>query len=123
MFTSYKDEEVSTMEGNLYLLQYGTYLNSLVMEENVKRLDDYITYYHDDKYYVFVGASTLYENALLLSEQLENEGIYTYIKNDYLSDNELLKIINTLDKDIVHDNRLLKEKNKEIINLLKKYFS
>ena len=110
------------MDGNIYLLQYGSYINSLVMEENVSKLDNYLTYVNDNKYYVFVGASTFYENALLLREKLEDEGIYTYIKNDFISDKNLLNKISILDKEIIKDNGLIMEKNKEILEILKKTF-
>ena len=122
IFTSYNEEQVSIMDGNIYLLQYGSYINSLVMEENVSKLDNYLTYVNDNKYYVFVGASTFYENALLLREKLEDEGIYTYIKNDFISDKNLLNKISILDKEIIKDNGLIMEKNKEILEILKKTF-
>ena len=122
MFTSYKEEVTSIMDGNIYLLQYGSYINSLVMEENIKELDNYITYVDDDKYYVFVGASTSYENAYLLSKILEGDGIYTYIKNDYISDSKLIEKINIIDKEIVKDNHVILDANKEILNLLKENY-
>lgn len=123
MFTSYSVEQVSTIDGNIYLLQYGSYINEVVKDENVKNLDNYLSYMSDDKYYVFVGASTYYENALLLSQKLEEEGIYTYIKNDYISDSSLIKKISDLDKEVIQNNTLIKEKNEEILNLLKKHFN
>ena len=111
-----------TIDGNIYLLQYGSYTNEEVMNENIQRLDNYIVYLNDDKYYVFVGASTFYENAMRLSELLEEEGIYTYIKNDYISDSELLNKISNLDKEIIKNNNLIKEKNIQILKLLKEEF-
>ena len=116
-------EQASTLDGNIYLLQYGSYINELVKNENVKKLNNYILYFHDNKYYVFVGASTYYENALLLKKKLEDEGIFTYIKNDYVSDSELLKKINQWDKEIIKNNNLLEEHNQKILEILKEYYN
>ena len=49
--------------GNIYLLQYGSFVNKQVMDELVKDLDDYIVYEHDNKYYVHLGAYINLETA------------------------------------------------------------
>ena len=110
-------------DGNLYLLQYGSYISRDVMEENVKKLDDYFMYEDDDKYYVFLGAYTDLSIAKKVSKILDNKGIYTYIKNDYLGNSEVISKINTLEKSITEedDEEKINEINKKIIEILKKF--
>ncbi len=109
-----------TMDGNIYLLQYGSYISKNVMEENIKKLDDYIIVEEDNKFYVYIGAFTSLRNAKGLQEELEQENIYTYIKNDYIGDSEIMNKIKKLDSEILSDEKKLKENNKEILKILKK---
>ena len=122
MFTTYRNETVMTSDGNLYLLQYGSYINKDVMEENVKRIEDYLVYEEDSKYYVYVGAYT----DLMLSQEMqkvfENEGIYTYLKNDYYGNSDILNKISILEKNL-YEKESMGDKlkiNKEILEILKR---
>lgn len=121
MFTSYKEEQVMTSDGNIYLLQYGSYINREVMNENIKKLNDYIIYEHDNKYYVHLGAFTRLNTALKMQKIFEKENIYTYIKNDYLGNSDVINDINKLDDRLYEEENInrIKEINKEILNLLK----
>lgn len=111
--------------GNLYLLQYGIFIDKNVMDENIKKLDDYIIYERDNKYYVHLGAYTNIDTAKKMQKYFENINIYTYIKNDYISD---MKII---DKITEYDQKILNEKdysknilyNKKILKILKNIVS
>ena len=107
--------------GNIYLLQYGSYLNKEVMNESIKKLDNYLTYEIDDKYYVYVGAYINLDTARKMQKYFENENIYTYIKNDYISDSKVINIIDEIDKEILDEenHNVINEKNKEILNILK----
>jgi len=122
MFTSYTSEQVMTSDGNIYLLQYGSYISKEVMEENTKKLDDYFVYLEDDKYYVFLGAYTKIENASKVSKILEMNNLYTYIKNDYLGSSEVIKEIENLEKGMMEedDNQKILEINHKILEILKK---
>ena len=110
-----------TSSGNIYLLQYGTFISEEVMNENIKKLDDYIVYYHDDKYYVHVGAYYNLDTANKMKKLFENENIYTYIKNDYLGNSEVIDKIKILDNKILNEDNynIIKENNKKILDLLK----
>ena len=121
LFTTYKTEQVMTSSGNIYLLQYGTYISEEVMNENIKKLDDYIIYNHDNKYYVYIGAYFNIETANKMKKYFENENIYTYIKNDYIFDSEVIENIKRLDKEILNEDNLnkIKENNIKILNILK----
>ena len=110
-----------TSSGNIYLLQYGSFINKEVLNENVKRISDYLVYEHDDKYYVYVGGYINLDTAIKMQKYFENENIYTYIKNDYLSNSEVIESIKELDKKILDEKNyeLIKENNKKILNILK----
>lgn len=114
-----------TSDGNIYLLQYGSFINKEVMQENIKGLEDYIVYEHDNKYYVHVGVFTKLDTAFKVQKILEEEKIYTYLKNDYLSDSDLINKINELDSDLSEEDNInkIKEINKEIIKLVKESVS
>ena len=110
-----------TSNGNIYLLQYGSYISEDVMNENIKKLDNYITYYYDDKYYVHIGAYFNLDTAKKMQKFFENENIYTYIKNDYLGNSEIIDKIIELDNKIFNDDNYetIVDNNNEILDLLK----
>ena len=110
-----------TSDGNIYLLQYGSFINKDVMNENIKKLDNYLVYEHDNKYYVHLGVFTRLETALKMQKIFEKENIYTYIKNDYLSDSDLIDRISELDKELFNEENAssIREINNKIINILK----
>ena len=122
MFTSYQEEKVMTSDGNIYLLQYGSFINKEVMNENIKKLDNYLIYEHDNKYYVHLGVFTRLNTALKMQKILKERNIYTYIKNDYLGDSDVINRINKLDDELFEEDNVnkIEEINIEILNLLKK---
>jgi len=123
LISSYQEETVMKSEGNVYLLQYGIYTTKEVLNENIKKLTDYIVYEKDDKYYVYLGIFVNYENAYKVSELLENSNIYTYIKNDYLGDTNLIKKLNILDEKMIDLKKEfeIKSLNREMLDLYKTY--
>ncbi len=121
LFSTYQQEQVMTMDGNIYLLQYGSYINEEVMKENIKKLDNYMIYQEENKYYVFIGGFINLENALKLQKIYENKGIYTYIKNDYIADNKIINEIEEIDflaLETNNDEAFLNE-SLRILNILK----
>lgn len=123
LISSYQEETVMKSEGNVYLLQYGIYTTNEVLNENIKKLTDYIVYEKDNKYYVYLGIFVNYENAYKVSELLENSNIYTYIKNDYLEDSNLIKKLNILDEKMtdLKKEHEIKSLNREMLDLYKTY--
>lgn len=123
LISSYQEETVMKSEGNVYLLQYGIYTTKEVLNENIKKLTDYIVYEKDNKYYVYLGIFVNYENAYKVSELLENSNIYTYIKNDYLGDSNLIKKLNILDEKMTNlkKEHEIKSLNREMLDLYKAY--
>jgi len=115
LLSSYEEETVMKSEGNVYLLQYGIYTNKEVLNENIKKLTNYVIYEENDKYYVYLGIFINYENAHKVSKILENDNIYTYIKNEYISDNSIINKIKILDNKLISS-----EKEGEIKDLTQK---
>lgn len=121
VFKTYEVEQVMVSSGNIYLLQYASFINKDVMEENIKKLDDYIVYELDNKYYVHLGAYTNIDTAWKMQKYFENNNIYTYIKNDYLSNMEIIDKITEYDQKILEEKDFNKnlEYNKKILDILK----
>ena len=125
IFQSYKIETVMASTGNIYYLQYAVFTNKEVMNENITKLDDYIIYEVDNKYYVCLGLYSSLDTALKVKKILDNMGVYTYIKNDYITDTSLIKIINDHDKLVLEEKDINKvlEINKKNLDLIKKSIS
>lgn len=120
IFSSYESEQVMISSGNIYLLQYGSYINKEVMNENIKKLDNYFISLNDGKYYVYIGGYTNINTANKMQKYFEDNKIYTYIKNDYLTNLEIVNEINEIDKSILEEKDYKKsiELNKKILKLL-----
>ena len=114
-----------TSSGNIYLLQYASFINKDVMNENIRRLDDYIIYEHDNKYYVHVGAYINIDTAKKMQEYFKSKNIYTYLKNDYISDSDIISKIKEIDEKILNekDYKNLIKYNKKILDILKNIVS
>ena len=106
-----------SVDGNIYILQYGSYISRNVMEENVKKLDKYLVIEEDDKYYVYLGIFTKKENALKMQEIYKNINIYTYLKNDYIGDERIIERIENVEK----SSDDLEKITKKIMDELKEY--
>ena len=121
MFKSYESEKVMESMGNIYLLQYGSYVNKQVMDEMIKNLDDYVIYENDNKYYVYLGGYYNLETARKMQKIYYENNIHTYIKNDFISNTNLILKLTELDNKILteEDNKKILEINKEILKLLK----
>jgi len=121
LFTSYQTETVMTSSGNVYILQYASFTNKEVMNENIKKLEDYLIYEMNNKYYVYLGIYTSLDTAMKMKKHFENDNIYTYIKNDYLQDNSLVNKIKDYDLEILNEENNYKiiDINKKILNLVK----
>lgn len=121
MFTTYEGEQVMISQGNIYLLQYGSFINKDVMEENIKKITDYYLLNEDNKYYIYLGAYTNIETAKKMQKYFEQKNIYTYIKNDYLTDTRIIQEIKEIDNHILNEKDIDKNiiDNKKIIEILK----
>ncbi len=112
IMSSYQTEKVMESYGNVYYLQYASFTSREVMNDNIKKLDNYLIDEIDNKYYVYLGIYTNLDIAKKIKNIYEEKNIYTYIKNDYISDSELICLINE------YETKLLDEENSsKIINI------
>ena len=101
----------------VYLIQQGVYSSLDSMKENTSSLSEYIYTNVDNLYYVYVGITFDIENTNKIQQIYDFE---TIVKNNVITDSELIKYIEKYDL-------ILKETNdkntiKEIVkNVLKKY--
>ena len=101
----------------VYLIQQGVYSSLDSMKENTSNLSEYIYTNVDNLYYVYVGITFDIENTNKIQQIYDFE---TIVKNNVITDSELIKYIEKYDL-------ILKETNdkntiKEIVkNVLKKY--
>ena len=119
MFTSYETEKVMDSYGNIYLLQYGSYTEKKVMEENTQKLNDYIIVEHDNKYYVYLGVFTNIETTKKMQELFKNNNIYTYIKTGF-NKSALSNYIEMLNNEYYDKVKVLDEKEIELSNIKKR---
>lgn len=125
IFSSYRSEQVMESYGNIYYLQYATFTNKEVMNDNIKKLDSYIIYDVDNKYYVHLGIYANLDTALKVKKILENDDVYTYIKSDYISDTLLIKEIRKNDNLVMEESDINKilEINKKNLEYVKNSIS
>ena len=65
---------------NYYFVQEGVYSNYDLMFENTKSVNAKTVEKNKDKYYVYVGISSNYDNAVKIKDIYEKEGYKTFIK-------------------------------------------
>lgn len=106
IFDSYKSELVMSNDGSVYMLQYGAYTNENVMKENVKNLNnkDYVIEKVNDIYYVYLGITANYYNAINILEIYKEKGVFLYIKENYLGKSSLINKIKENDLLIKDEN-------------------
>ena len=125
IFSSYQTEKVMESFGNVYYLQYASFTSKEVMNDNIKKLDNYLLYEIDNKYYVYLGIYRNLDIARKMNILFENNGLYTYIKNDYISDSSIIDVINDCDEEILEEDNTneIFEINKKCIELIKRRVS
>ena len=75
----YKESEV------IYFLQQGVYSNDQVLKKNIANLQAYTTVENNNKYYVYIGITNNYEDALKIKEVYKKQGYELYIKEDHIN--------------------------------------
>lgn len=75
----YKESEV------IYFLQQGVYSNDQVLKKNIANLQAYTTVENNNKYYVYIGITNNYEDALKIKEVYKKQGYDLYIKEDHIN--------------------------------------
>ena len=99
---------------SIYFLQQGVYADDQVLKKNVSSLESYTTVEDDDKYYVYVGITNNYEDALKIKEIYKEQGYDLYVKEDktnnefFLNDLKQYSVLLKSTEDFTKMNRILK---------------
>lgn len=97
MYVNYEGIEYKEDDGNIYYVQYGVYTNYEAALSNSSKLDNYKIIELDDKYYVYLGITTSFDNALKIKNLYLEKDIHTYIRSDYVNNSETLKRLKEYD--------------------------
>lgn len=69
----------------IYFLQQGVYADDQVLKKNISNLESYTTIEDNDKYYVYIGITNSYEDALKIKDVYKEQGYNLYIKEDKIN--------------------------------------
>lgn len=69
----------------IYFLQQGVYADDQVLKKNISNLESYTTIEDNDKYYVYIGITNNYEDALKIKDVYKEQGYNLYIKEDKIN--------------------------------------
>lgn len=116
LFKNYEGKEYYQENGNIYYIQYGVYTSNEAALNNVSDLTNYKIIENDDKYYVYLGITSDYENALKIKKMYEEKDIYSYIRADYVKNSETLDKLKEYDSKLtqLNDNSKIQEVIQEI---------
>lgn len=104
IYKNYDGVKYLEEDGNIYYVQYGVYTSEEAAKKNVLNLDSYVIKELDDKYYVYLGVTTSYENALRIQNIYQDRDIYTYIRSDYVENSETLNKLKEYDLKLSNSN-------------------
>ena len=96
LFGNYIYKEYSDFDKNytkaktVYFLQQGVYSNQDNYKQNIAKLDSYTTIEDNQKYYVYVGITNSYKDALNIQKIYSKHGYNLYIKEDKINNQYFL---------------------------------
>lgn len=86
IYNEYSSIEKEYKESSsIYFLQQGVYKSNTSYKKNIEKLDSYTTVKDDDKYYVYIGITNNYEDALKIKNIYKEKGYNLYIKEDKIN--------------------------------------
>ena len=104
----YNKSEAMVLGSKVYFLQVAAYNNIESSKDDFKNIDNKITIKENDKYYTYIGITSMESEANRIKELYKSENINIYIKEKYINNenfvNELvqydvlLKNSNTLEE-------------------------
>jgi len=104
IYKNYDGLDYLREDGNIFYVQYGVYTSEEAALKNTLNLDSYVIKELDDKYYVYLGVTTSYENALRIQTLYKEKDIYTYIRSDYVENSETLNKLKEYDLKLTDSN-------------------
>jgi len=84
-YASYNGIKVSLLGEDLYFIQYGVYSSIESMEKETIALENYVYNINNDMYYVYIGITSLEENANKIINHYKKLGYETIIKKFQIS--------------------------------------
>ena len=82
---NYKD-----IPNNIYYLQIGAYTNKDNIEKDLPNIKNKLIVKEEDKYYVYVGITSDYENALKIRDLYKEKNVNLYIKDGYINNKDFI---------------------------------
>ena len=82
---NYKD-----IPNNIYYLQIGAYTNKNNIEKDLPNIKNRLIVKEEDKYYVYVGITSDYENALKIRDLYKEKNVNLYIKDGYINNKDFI---------------------------------
>ena len=82
---NYKD-----IPNNIYYLQIGAYTNKNNIEKDLPNIKNKLIVKEEDKYYVYVGITSDYENALKIRDLYKEKNVNLYIKDGYINNKDFI---------------------------------
>ncbi|MBQ9072354.1 MAG: SPOR domain-containing protein [Bacilli bacterium] len=96
-YDDYNGIKVSNTGDTLYFVQYGAFSSLESMEENTISLQNYVYSEDENLYYVYVGITSIKENAEKIVEFYKNNGYEAIIKEFEISNTNFLESLKTYD--------------------------
>ncbi len=116
IFKNYNGTKYYKEDGNIYYIQYGVYTSKEAALGNTSKLTNYKIVEEDEKYYIYLGITADYDNALKIQKMYQDQDIYTYIRADFVKNSELLTKLKEYDNLLKQENNSkLKETLQEIL--------
>ena len=103
-YDNYNGIKVSNTGDSLYFIQYGVFSSVESMEENTISLQNYVYSEDEGLYYVYVGITSIKENAEKIVEFYNNNGYEAIIKEFEIFNVNFLESLKTYDEVLKNTN-------------------
>ena len=90
-----KKQDIS--EYNTYILQGGVYTTKETLDSAIKELDSYVVVSEDNKYYVYLGMTTSWNNAEKLKKMYEESNVDVYVRKTNIDNVEFVSNLEQYD--------------------------
>ena len=97
-YNDFEGIKVSGIGEELYFIQYGVFSNLESLEENTIELQNYVYTKQDNLFYVYVGITSIEENAKKIVELYKSLGYDTIIKRFSITNKDFLELLVNYDE-------------------------
>jgi len=96
-YDDYTGIKVSSNGNELYFIQYGVFSTLESMEQETINLENYVYNINENMYYVYVGITSIGDNANKIVEYYKNLGYETIIKKYSINNSKFIEELNNFD--------------------------